>query len=98
MIRCLDRSRAKWRLHYITKLRTRLDYLETDVGLTNTFCTAITEWFDTEQVTIENYPEKYHRALITQTNIGWRQLFMGRISQEWLTLQGSYTTTDDIYR
>jgi len=24
--------------------------------------------------------------------------FMGRLSQEWLTLQGSYTTTDDIYR
>ena len=23
---------------------------------------------------------------------------MGRISQDWLTLQGSYTTTDDIYR
>ena len=23
---------------------------------------------------------------------------MGRISQEWLTLQGSYTTIDDIYR
>ena len=23
---------------------------------------------------------------------------MGRLSQEWLTLQGSYTTDDDIYR
>ena len=98
MVRCLDRSRAKWRIKYIMKLRKKLDYLETDAGLTNTFCTAITEWFDTEQVTIEKYPIQYHRSLITQTNIGWRQLFMGRLSQEWLTLQGSYTTTDDIYR
>jgi len=40
----------------------------------------------------------YKRAIISQTNIRWRQTFMGRLSQEWLTIQGSYTTNDDIYR
>ena len=30
--------------------------------------------------------------MITQSNIGWRQIFMGRISREWLDLQGSQTT------
>ena len=98
MIRCLDRSRTKWRLQYINRIRTRLIYLETDKGVTNALCTAITEWFDTKEVKLVNYDPKYHQALITQTNIGWRQIFMGRLSQDWLTLQGSYTTDDDIYR
>jgi len=97
MIRCLDRSRAKRRLQYINQLRKRLEYLVTDDGITNTLCTTITEWFDTEKVIITNYHQQYHQALITQINIGWRHIFMGRLSQEWLTLQGSYTTTDNIY-
>ena len=41
---------------------------------------------------------KYHRALITQNNIGWRQIFMGRISQEWLKIQGSNMTTNGTRR
>ena len=98
MIRCLNRSRAKWRLEYINQLRKRLIYLETEDGVTNTLCTAITEWFDTEEVISSNYEPKYHQSLIAQTNIGWRQIFMGRLSHEWLTLQGCYTTKDNIYQ
>jgi len=63
MIRFLDRSRAKWRIQYIQQLRNQLDYLETDAGVTNTLCTAITQWFDTEQVTIKKYSKQYRRAL-----------------------------------
>ena len=90
MIRCPDMTRAKWRLQYINQLRTRLEYLETDDGLINMFWNTLTEWFDTETVTVNKYPQIYRRALTTQTNIGWRQIFMGRLSQDWLTLQGSY--------
>ena len=97
MIRCPDKSRAKWRLQDIKQLRTRLGYLKTDEGLTNALCTALTavnrltKWFDTKEVILDNYDPKYHQALTTQTNIGWRHIYMSRLSQEWLTLQGSYT-------
>ena len=40
---------------------------------------------DTNCVTIEKYPQKYHAALNTQGNIGWSHIFAGQISQEWLT-------------
>ena len=61
-------------------------------------CQAVTEWFDHEKVDIDKYPVKYHRALITQNNIGWRHIFMGRISQEWLKIQGSNMTTNGTRR
>ena len=35
------------------------------------------------------FPEKYHRALNTQCLIGWRQFFQGKISVDWLALQGT---------
>ena len=79
MIRCNDATRLKWRRKYIRLIKQRMEYLETDFGLMETFCHAVTYWFDNEKVNIDKYPVKYHRALITQNNIGWRQIFMGRI-------------------
>ena len=38
------------------------------------------------EVNEEKFPKKYHKVLYSQANIGWNQLFMGRISQEWLQL------------
>ena len=55
-----------------------------------TLARAITEYFDYEYVDVESYPEKHRRALYTQTFIGWRQFFQGKISVEWLILQGPH--------
>ena len=93
-IRCNDATRLKWRRKYIRLIKHRMEYLETDFGLMETFCQAVTEWFDNEKVDIDKYPVKHHRALITQNNIGWRQIFMGRISQDWLKIQESNMTTN----
>ena len=41
MICCPDKTRAKWRLQYINQLQTRLEYLETDNGLTNALFTDL---------------------------------------------------------
>ena len=92
MIRCTDETRLKWRRKYIGLIRQRMEHLETDYGLKEMFCNAVTDWFQDERVDIDKYPVKYHLALITQNNIGWRQIFMGRISQEWEKLQGSGPT------
>jgi hypothetical protein len=45
---------------------------------------------------ITKYPVRFHAALKSQEKIGWRHLFAGRISQEWLILQGNSTTTTKI--
>ena len=82
----------------------RKENLETDFGLMETFCHAVTvtDWFDSEKVNIDKYPVKYHRALITQTNIGWRLQLLYIIwegyHKEWLKLQGSYMTTNGTHR
>ena len=88
MIRCLDQTRNKWRVHYITTLRNRLKLFNTKPGITDTLCTAITEWFDTCTVTISKYHPKYHSALQSQLQIGWRHIFTGKLSTEWQHLQG----------
>jgi hypothetical protein len=69
-----------------------LDYLETEFAITETLCTAIAEWFETETVEIRKYPVRFHAALTSQETIGWRHLFAGKISQEWLLLQENSKT------
>ena len=80
LIRCLDQTRNKWRVHYITTLKNRLKLFNTKPGITDTLCTAITEWFDTCTVTISKYHPKYHSALQSQLQIGWRHIFTGKLS------------------
>ena len=44
----------------------------------------------------KKYSKKYKEALTSQTNIGWRHIFMGRLSQEWLTIQAIPQTMTSI--
>lgn len=60
----------------------------TKPGLTDVICTTITEWFDSGTVTTVKYHDKYHPAINSQSEIGWRHLFKGKISKEWQILQG----------
>ena len=87
MLRCESPTRIKWRIQFMCALRKRLEYLETEFSIGETLCTAISEWLETGIVIIDNYPPRFHAALATQTTIGWRHLFAGRLSQEWLQIQ-----------
>jgi hypothetical protein len=98
MIVCSHVSRHKWRIKFIQALRTRMKQLKTQAGILDTFCSALTEWFDSQKVTPSKYHVRYRKAIISQTNIGWRQIFMGKISQDWERLQGSTKVTDSTYR
>ena len=60
----------------------------TKPGLVDVISTTITEWFDSGTVTAEKYHEKYHLAINSQSEIGWRHLFKGKMSEEWQRLQG----------
>jgi len=76
----------------MTNLRNTLQRLTTKSQLTDTFCSTIGEWLDTGAVDAQNYPESHHEAIFSQADIGWRQVFLGRISQGWENLQGHTTT------
>ena len=43
ILRCSDQSRHRWRVHYITNLRSRMKLFNTKPGLTDAICTTITE-------------------------------------------------------
>ena len=85
---CCHNSRIKWRRALLKDVRTTLQSLKTKNSITETFSTALSEWFDTGQVDIDKYPSVHHEALYTQTRIGWRQVLLGRLSQGWERLQG----------
>ena len=70
----------------MTKIRKKLDKLNTDFELQETLCSIITDWMEDNKVDINIYPHKYHDAMITQENIGWSHMFAGHISQEWIKL------------
>ena len=70
----------------MTKLREKLDKLNTAFELQETLCSVIANWMENNKVDINKYPQKYHNALITQENIGWSHMFAGHISQEWIKL------------
>ena len=61
-----------------------------DDSLVDVIANCITDWMDTGTVNHTKYNNKYNTAITAQQQIGWRQLFMGKISKEWLTLQQSY--------
>ena len=87
MILCDHNSRLKLRRRYINTLRARLQRVNTNAGLLDTLCSAISDWFNHGAVDPSNYPEHYHQAILQQTSIGWRHICMGHIATAWSALQ-----------
>jgi len=52
-------------------------------ALLNTFCTALTNWLDQQPIDISRFPRSHSPALTSQNQIGWQQIFQGKITQEW---------------
>ena len=72
MLRCKGVSRQKWRIKTIDKLRRRMKKIDTKFAVVNVMCCAISDWFETGQVSLEKYPEEYQNAIRSQGAIGWR--------------------------
>ena len=87
MFICKELSRIKWRRQFLKALCDRLLLIKTESRLFDVLCSCISDWFETQLVSLENYLPKYHPAIITQTKIGWFHIFTGHISQEWELLQ-----------
>ena len=84
---CRSPSRIKWKRKLIGSMRKRLEYLETEFEIGEAMCRAVAEWLETGTVDETKYPPRYTQAITTQNMIGWRHLFGGKLSQEWLILQ-----------
>jgi hypothetical protein len=84
---CKAPSRIKWKRKLIGAMRNRFEYLETEFEIGKAMCRAIAEWLESGTVDETQYPNRFTRAITSQTMIGWRHLFASKISQEWLTLQ-----------
>ena len=67
-------------LYLFISLPARLQKVSTNTGLLDTFCSAISDWFDHGAVDPSKYPEQYHQAILQQTGIGWRHAYMGHIA------------------
>ena len=87
MILCDHHSQLKLQRRCINTLRARLQKVNTNAGLLNTFCSAISDWFDHSAADPSKYPEHYHQAILQQTRIGWRHIYMGHIVTAWSALQ-----------
>ena len=87
---CPHDSRIQWRKQCIKALRKVCDHSDTRPYLTEILLDGLSAWFNGTTLDSELYPTQYHRLLQQQNDLGWRQLFNGRLSQEWATLQDNY--------
>jgi hypothetical protein len=52
--------------------------------------TALEAWFTDTPANFSTYPPQYSHLIQQQMQIGWRQLFNGRLSTEWSRLQDEH--------
>ena len=60
--------------------------------MTETLASAVTEWLDTGEVCIQLYPKSFRNVLLSQTDIGWKHLITGKLSNLWFPMYESSRT------
>lgn len=99
IIRCSAHSRDCWRAETIMELELRCKQLHTDPGLAYVLVQGISLWMKGQDTLLpKDYSPKYQRLITQQNDIGWRQLFNGRMSTEWARLQDDYTYLKELRR
>ena len=64
LFQCKHPSRIKWRIGCIKQLREGLQKMNTHEALTDTICSCLTKWMDTNTVTIEKHPQFHCKAVL----------------------------------
>ena len=92
VMRCSDPARDKWRAELITTLEYKCRTLRTDPGLTRILIEGLHSWLEGAAFLPEaRYHRKFRKLIREQNEIGWRQLFNGRMTSEWARHQDDYT-------
>ena len=85
-------SRVEWRRKLVKDLRQTLKDKHTGYAVIETMASAVTEWLDTGEVGIQVYPPSFKNVLLSQTDIGWKHLFHGKLSNLWFPMYESSRT------
>ena len=75
-------------------MRKKMKIIDTKFDVAETFMTALCDWMENGAVDTTNFPLKFGAALLSQEHIGWRHVFSGKLSQQWLQLQGDVQLQD----
>jgi hypothetical protein len=79
-----------WRQKFLISLRITCDKLHTRPNLQLLLLSATEAWLNDNPADFSIYSSLYSNLIQQQTQIGWRQLFNGRISTKWSRLQDDY--------
>jgi hypothetical protein len=90
LLRCSHPDRKPWRHRLYKALRATCERLLTRPYLVDILVNGLDAWFSGIDLDKTKYPNAYHRLIEEQTNLGWRQLFQGRFTNEWTRLQDSH--------
>jgi hypothetical protein len=83
VLRCPHPARQEWRQNFLLSIRKTCDRLNTRPNLRDILLSSLEAWLNETPVNYDNYPPLYSTLIHQQTQIGWRQIFNGRISKEW---------------
>ncbi len=64
--------------------------MKTREMLTTVLTDGIQAWLTNTTLQPQNYPHTFRQLLQEQNGIGWRQVFNGRLSNEWQRLQNEH--------
>ncbi|KAI2494762.1 hypothetical protein MHU86_19757 [Fragilaria crotonensis] len=90
---CNHPTRREWREKFMRDLTDHCMINDTDPNLQIILCDGLQAWFNRPQgFTLQphEYDSRFHRLITQQNRIGWRQIFHGRFSVEWVRHQDSY--------
>lgn len=95
MIQCRSKVRGEWRFKTCCELRQIMLRTNTHSVIIQCFMMCLDEWFKNGDVRPPEVGTRLQMAVKSQNRIGWRHFFMGKISQEWLTLYSTMRPRDE---
>jgi hypothetical protein len=93
VIQCHNPSRDRWRRQFLNLLRVRCDELQTYPPMRDLLLEGIQSWWTNpigHLIQANGYPHELRGLIHQQNRIGWRQLFHGRLSNEWSAMQNTH--------
>jgi hypothetical protein len=90
LLRCTHPDRKPWQHRLFAALRAACERLHTRSYLVDILIEGLATWFNAGTIDKAAYPTSFHRLIHEQSQLGWRQLFQGRMSNEWARLQDIY--------
>jgi hypothetical protein len=88
--RCPSPQRRRWQINLHHDLFKLFQSSNTDPVLANIMIDGLFHWFRQTPQTPQSISPTYDELMISQGQIGWSQLLLGRWSREWATLQTKY--------